>query len=169
MIRLGVSRFNITPALRWYDWSVRVHYGEDKDTNISFINRSDPVFLAGLDLRAEPWNGALLRVQYAGFGARVHSTRRQVSSYDQYDARFDQNLWPHWRMELQGVYDERFEHSLCYYGGWLAYGWPMRVGEFLLRVGYVEQLDALLVANKAKEDPIGTVSIGFLWERLRRF
>jgi hypothetical protein len=169
LFRLGVARIGITPALRLYDWDVRVHYGTDAHAPISFINDSDPVYLIGADLDAVPWDGGLIRLAYAGFGARVHAAHRNVISYDQYNLRLDQNLWPRWRFELQGVYDERFEKSLCYYGGWIAYGWRMRMGEFAIHLGYVEQLDAFAAARYGREDPISTVSLGFSWERQRRF
>ncbi len=169
LFRLGTSRIGITPALRWYDWDVRVHYGTDSRTATSFINNADPVYLIGAELDAVPWNRGLLRVGYAGFGARIHAAHRNVISYDQYNARLDQNLWPHWRLELQGVYDERFDKSLCYYGVWVAHGWRMLLGEFSMRLGFVEQLDAFAAARLGREDPISTVSVGFSWERQRRF
>ena len=168
-LRLGNERIGVTPALRWYDWDVRVHYGEDRETNTSFINRADPVYLVGADLDAVPWNGGLVRLKYAGAGTRVHAEQRHIKSFDQYDLRFDQNLAPRWRLELQGVYDERFEKSLCYYGAWVAYGWRLRLGEFAVHLGYVGQLDAFAAARLGREDPVSTVSLAFTWERQRRF
>lgn len=168
-LRLGNERIGVTPSLRWYDWFIRVHYGQDQETNISFVNRSDPVFLLGADLDAKPWDGGLVRLKYAGFGGRVHAARRPATSYDQFDLRFDQNLWPSWRLELQGVYDERFEKSVCYYGAWIAHGWRMLLGEFAVHLGFVEQLDAFAAARLGREDPVSTISVGFTWERQRRF
>lgn len=165
-VRLGNDRIGVTPALRWLDWSIRVHYGDDAHAAISFVNDSEPVFTLGANLDAEPWTGGLLRLKYAGFGARVHAPHRKLVSYDQFDLRVDQRLWPKWGLEGQAVYDERFEKSLVYYGIWLARAWRMRVGEFSVRLGFVEQLDAF--AAPAVEDPISTVSIGFAWDRWRR-
>lgn len=169
LFRLGNRRIGITPALRWYDWDIRIHYGDDRETRTSFVNRSLPLYLLGLDLDAAPWDGATMRLRYAGTGARVHAAQRHLVSYDQYDLRFDQNLAPRWRVELQAVYDERFEKSLCYYGLWIAHGWRMLLGEFSIRGGYVEQLAANQATIQNIEDPIGTVSVGFTWERTRRF
>ena len=167
-LRLGNRRIGITPALRWYDWSIRIHYGEDAHTEISFVNNADPVYLLGADLDAVPWTGSLVRLKYAGLGTRVHADHRPFSSYDQYDLRFDQDLWPHWRLEFQGVYDERFEKSLCYYGGWIAHAWRMLLGECVLHMGFVRQLDAFAATRLHREDWVNTISVGFSWERLRR-
>ena len=60
---------------------------------------------------------------------------------------------------------ERFEKALCYWGIWVARAWRMRVGEFSVRLGFVEQLDAF--AAPEREDPISTVSVGFAWDRWR--
>lgn len=165
-VRLGNDRFSVTPALRWLDWSIRIHYGDDAHAPVSFVNDSEPVFTLGANLEAQPWTGGLVRLNYAGFGARVHAPNRKLVSYDQFDLRIDQRLWPKWGLEGQAVYDERFEKALCYYGVWLARAWRMRLGEFSVRLGFVEQLDAF--AAPKREDPISTVSIGFAWERWRR-
>jgi hypothetical protein len=167
-VRVGVPRIGITPALRWYDWSIRVHYGDDPLTRVSFVSNGDPVYLLGADLDAVPWRGSLVRLKYAGLGTRVHADHRPFSSYDQYDLRFDQNLWPHWRLEGQAVYDERFEKSLCYYGGWFAHGWRMLLGEFVIHMGFVRQLDAFAATRLRRENWVNTVSLGFSWERTRR-
>lgn len=168
LFRLGTERIGITPALRWYDWDVRLHYGEDREAVTSFVNRSDPVYLFGLDLDARPWRGAWLQLEYAGVGARVHAAHRDVESYDHFDLQFDQSLGGHFRLELQGVYDERFEKALAYAGGWLAYAWPMKLGEFVTSLGYVNQLDARgATTGRRYEDPISTVSLGFTWRRMR--
>jgi hypothetical protein len=167
-IRLGNRRFGITPALRWYDWSIRVHYGEDFLTSVSLVSNADPVYLLGADLDAVPWKGSLVRLKYAGMGTRVHADHRPFSSYDQFDLRVDQDLWPHWRLEFQGVYDERFEKSLCYYGGWFAHAWRMLLGEFVVHMGFVRQLDAFAATRLRREDWVKTISVGVSWERARR-
>jgi hypothetical protein len=168
VFRLGTERFGVAPALRWYDWDIRVHYG-DAEASTSFISDANPVYLLGLDLDAAPWRGAVLHLKYAGAGARVHAADRQLISYDQYDLRLDQQLAVNWWLEFQAVYDERFEKSLCYAGGWLAHGWPLRLGTFSIRLGFVEQLDAFAVARSGREEPVSTISLGLLWERLHRF
>lgn len=166
LFRLGVARFGITPALRWYDWHVRLHYGDDREAATSFVNKSDPVYLFGLDLDARPWRGAWLQLEYAGMGARVHAAHRDLESYDHFDLQFEQALAGRVRLELQGVYDERFEKSLAYAGGWLAYAWPMKLGEFVTSLGYVHQLDALAATTgRRREDLISTVSLGLTWRR----
>lgn len=172
LFRLGVERFGVTPALRWYDWDIRAHYGDDAEADISFVNRSDPSYLLGLDFDARPWPGAWLVLEYAGMGSRVHAAHRNLISYDHYDLRFEQKLIPRVRVEVQAVYDERFKKSLAYAGAWIAYVWPMRLGEFATSLGFVEQLDANLatapLARKRAEDPISTVSLGFAWRRTPR-
>jgi hypothetical protein len=169
LFRLGTDRIGITPALRWYDWFLQFHYGDDREAPVSLMNSSDPVFLLGLDLDVHPWRNGWLTLEYAGVGSRVHAAHRPVTSYDHYLLRFEQGLARHWRLELEGVYDERFEKSLAYSGGWLAYVWPMKVGEFALSLGYVVQLDALkATTGRREEDFIHTVSLGLTWRRLRR-
>ena len=173
VIRLGVERFGVTPALRWYDWDIRVHYGDDREADISFVNRSDPAYMLGLDLDARPWSGAWMGLEYAGVGTRVHAAHREVISYDHYDFRFEQRIVPRVRFEAQAVYDERFKKSLAYAGGWFAYVWPMRLGEFAVSLGFVEQLDANLattpIARLRAEDLISTISLGFKWRRTPRY
>jgi hypothetical protein len=169
LFRLGNDRIGITPALRWYDWYLQFHWGDDRESEVALANSSDPVFLFGLDLDAHPWRRAWLTLEYAGVGARVHASHRPVTSYDHYLFRFEQGLSRHWRVEAEAVYDERFKKSLAYAGGWLAYVWPMKVGEFALSLGFVEQLDALkATTGRREEDFISTVSIGVMWRRLRR-
>jgi hypothetical protein len=168
LFRLGTERIGITPALRWYDWYVRLHYGDDREALTSFINRSDPVYLFGLDLDAKPWNGAWLQLEYAGIGSRVHAAHRDLESYDHFDLQFEQRLAGRLRLELQAIYDERFEKSVPYLGGWLAYAWPMRLGEFVTSLGYVNQLDALqATTGRRREDLISTISMGLTWRRMR--
>ncbi len=170
LFRIGVERFGITPALRWYDWGIRAHYGDDRDARATFLNRADPNYLIGFDVDARPWSGAWARLEYAGFGSRVHAAHRQLISYDHYDVRFDQRLVPRLHLELQAVYDERFKKSLAYSGAWLAYVWPLRLGEFSMSLGFVEELDALAASSptRSREDLISTVSLGFAWRRARR-
>jgi hypothetical protein len=167
--RFGTENFGVAPAVRWYDWDIRVHYGQDPEASISFMNDANPVYLLGLDLDATPWRGGAVRLKYAGVGAQVHAADRKLISYDQYDLRFDQRLVAAWWLEFEAVYDERFEKSLCYAGGWLAHGWPLKLGTFSIRLGFVEQLDAFAAARAGREDPVGTVSLGLRWERLPRF
>jgi len=172
LFRLGVERFGVTPSLRWFDWDIRAHYGDDRQADISFLNRSDPSYMFGLDLDARPWSGAWMTLMYAGVGARVHAAHREVISYDLYDFRFEQKIVHHVRFEAQAVYDERFKKSLAYAGGWVAYVWPMRLGEFAASLGFVEQLDANLatapIARQQAEDLISTISLGFAWRRTPR-
>lgn len=165
--RFGSERIGIRPALRWYDWDIRVHYGDDREARASFLNQSDPIYLLGLDLDATPWPGARIDLQWAGAGARVHAGHRALVGYDHYDLRFEQRLTGRSRLEAQAVYDERFEKSLAYAGGWVAYGWPLRLGEFSLRLGFVEQLDAFAATavRRPREDHVSTVSVGFAWQR----
>lgn len=165
--RLGNDRLSVTPALRWYDWSIRVHYGDDPHTAISFVNLADPIYVLGGDLDAAPWPGGALRLKYVGFGARVHGTTRKLVSFDQFDLRLAQRLWPKWGVEAQAVYDERFEIALSYYGAWLARAWRMRIGEFSMRLGFVEQHAAFAAVRRGREDPISTISLGFAWDRER--
>jgi hypothetical protein len=172
VLRLGWSRLGVTPALRWYDWSLRIHYGDDRQARGTFFSGSDPNYLFGLDLDARPWEGAVLRAAWAGMGARVHAASRALASYDHFVLRFGQRLVSGWGVEAQAVFDERFEKSLAYAGAWLAHGWPMRIGEFSARVGFVEQLDALAATAplpQRREDPVSTVSFGVAWTRSRRF
>ena len=172
LFRLGVERFGVTPAFRWFDWEIQTHYGDDRGSNISFINRSDPNYMLGLDLDARPWSGAWMTLVYAGVGARVHAAHREVISYDHYDFRFEQKIVHNVRFEAQAVYDERFKKSLAYAGGWVAYVWPMRLGEFAASLGFVEQLDANLATapnpSQQAEDLISTISLGFAWRRTPR-
>ncbi len=172
LFRLGVERFGVTPALRWYDWEIRAHYGEDREAVTTFVNRSYPHYMVGVDIDARPWSGAWLALEYAGVGAQVHAAHRDVISYDHYDLRFEQKIVPRVRVEVQAVYDERFKKSLAYAGAWLAYVWPMKLGEFATSLGFVEQLDANLatapLARQRREDPISCISIGFAWRRTPR-
>jgi len=172
LFRLGGERFGVTPALRWYDWDIRAHYGDDREADLSFVNRSDPSYLLGLDFDARPWPGGWLAFEYAGMGSRVHAAHRNLISYDHYDLRFEQKLIPRVRVEAQAVYDERFKKSLAYAGAWVAYVWPMRLGEFAASLGFVEQLDANLatapLARQRREDLISTISLGFAWRRTQR-
>lgn len=165
--RFGGARLGIRPALRWYDWSIRVHYGDDREGRTSFVNQADPIYLLGLDLDAAPWPGARLDFQWAGAGARVHAGHRALVGYDHYDLRFAQRLAGRTRLEAQAVYDERFQKSLAYAGGWIAYAWPLRLGEFSARLGFVEQLDAFAAtaARRPREDHVSTLSVGFAWQR----
>jgi hypothetical protein len=169
LFRLGIERAGVTPALRWYDWDVRFHYGDDPEASTSLVNGADPVYLLGLDLDAAPWCGSRWRLRYAGIGARVHAADRELESYDQYDLRIDQRFTPRTWIELQAVYDERFEKSLCDAGGWLAHGWPLGLGMFSLQLGFVEQLDAFAATTSGREEFVGTVSLGLRWERGARF
>ncbi len=169
LFRIGPGRFGITPALRWYDWDMEVHYGDDPEAATSFLNNANPVYLLGLDLDAAPWHGGRVQVKYAGVGARVHAVDRELISYDQYDLRFDQRFTRNWWLQIQGVYDERFHKSLCYAGGWIARGWPLRIGVFSLSLGFVEQLDAFAATREGREDPVSTISLGFEWRRANRF
>jgi hypothetical protein len=172
LFRLGVERFGVTPALRWYDWDIRAHYGDDREADVSFLNQSDPSYLIGLDLDARPWPGAWLALEYAGLGSRVHAAHRNLISYDHYDLRIEQKLVPRVRVEAQAVYDERFKKSLAYAGAWLTYVWPLRLGEFAASLGFVQQLDAnaatATLARQRREDPISTISFGFAWRRASR-
>jgi hypothetical protein len=166
VLRLGWSCLGVTPALRWIDWTLRLHYGDDAAAGTSFFSDSDPIYAAGLDLDAAPWRGGSVRLAWIGAGARVHADHRGFVGYDQYDLSLAQELWRRWRLEAQAVYDERFEKSLPYAGAWLAYAWPLRVGEFSARVGFVEQLDALAATTgRHREDPVSTLSLGVAWER----
>lgn len=173
LFRLGVERFGVTPALRYYDWDLRVHYGEDREAVITLANRAYPSYMLGLDIDARPWSGAWLGLEYAGVGAQVHAAHRDVISYDHYDLRFEQKIVPRVRVEAQVVYDERFKKSLAYVGAWGAYVWPMKLGEFAISLGYVEQLDANLatavLATQSGEDLISTISLGFTWRRTPRW
>lgn len=54
LFRVGVERLGITPALRWYDWGIRAHYGDDRDARTTFVNRADPNYLIGFDADAQP-------------------------------------------------------------------------------------------------------------------
>lgn len=168
LFRLGTDRIGITPALRWYDWNIRLHYGDDREAPVSFVNKSDPVYLLGLDLDIHPWSGNWVKLEYAGVGSRVHAAERIVKSYDHFDLQIEQRIAGQWRLELQAIYDERFEKSVPYAGGWIAYAWPMKLGEFITSVGYVNQLDALGATTGTRyEDLISTVSFGFTWRRAR--
>lgn len=172
VLRIGWDRLGVTPALRWFDWNLRIHYGDDRQAGGTFFSGSDPSYLFGLDVDARPWNGANLRAAWAGMGARVHAASRALVSYDHYVVRFDQRLLSGWWVETQAVFDERFEKSLAYAGAWLAHGWRMRIGEFSARLGFVEQLDALAATAplpQRREDPVSTISFGFAWTRVGRF
>jgi hypothetical protein len=168
-IRLGWESFGITPSVRWYDWEMHMHYGDDFKANVSVFSDAEPIYLFGLDLDARPLDGTLIRIKWAGVGTQVHADDREVLGYDHYDLRIDQRLGGRWWLEGQAVYDERFKKSLPYGGAWIAYGWPLRAGVFSVRVGYVNQLDALAATTgRRTEDRVDTFSYGFWWNRQPR-
>jgi hypothetical protein len=65
-------------------------------------------------------------------------------------------------LQAQAVYDERFDKALAYAGGWVAYGWPLRVGTFSIGLGYVNQLEP---PARTVERRTHTATARFAWSR----
>ena len=162
ILRVGNDRVGVTPAVRWYDWNLRLRFGADPGAHVSLLNDAVPVALLGLDLDAKPWCGARLALTYAGLGTFVHAAHRPLIGYDQYDLRLEQELYRNWKLWGQAVYDERLEKALVYGGAGVAYGWPLRVGVFTVGAGYINQIEP---PGGTAERRIHTGAIRFAWTR----